>query len=61
VKIFMITTAAVVLLMLAAMLLSGGEHGPGRHSGDALLGGEAVVPSRVAAQAFGTDATAGNR
>lgn len=31
VKIFVFTTLALVLLMVVVMLLSGGQHGPGRH------------------------------
>jgi len=31
VKVFVITTLALVLLMVVVMLLSGGQHGPGRH------------------------------
>jgi hypothetical protein len=58
----MITTAVLALVIVAVMLLSGGDHGPGRHSAGPLLSGRAVVPSSVAGQAFGgTEATAGNR
>ena len=31
VKVFLITAAALVVLMVALMLVSGGQHGPGRH------------------------------
>jgi hypothetical protein len=31
VKVFVITALGLVLLMVVAMLLSGGQHGPGRH------------------------------
>jgi hypothetical protein len=31
VKVFLIVGAALLLLMVAVLLLSGGEHGPGRH------------------------------
>ena len=31
VKVFAIVAVAVVVLILAVALLSGGEHGPGRH------------------------------
>jgi hypothetical protein len=31
VKVFLIIAAALVVLMVAVMLVSGGEHGPGRH------------------------------
>jgi hypothetical protein len=31
VKVFVITALGLALLMVVAMLLSGGQHGPGRH------------------------------
>jgi hypothetical protein len=31
VKAFVITVAALVLLLVAVMLITGGDHGPGRH------------------------------
>jgi hypothetical protein len=31
VKVFLIIAAALVVLMVALMLVSGGQHGPGRH------------------------------
>ena len=31
VKVFVLVVAVLLLVMLAVMLLSGGEHGPGRH------------------------------
>ena len=31
VKIFLIAAAVVLVLLAAAMLISGGQHGPGRH------------------------------
>ncbi|MDF2745793.1 MAG: hypothetical protein K0S98_77 [Propionibacteriaceae bacterium] len=31
VKVFLIIAAALVVLMVAVMLVSGGQHGPGRH------------------------------
>jgi hypothetical protein len=31
VKVFVITALGLALLMVAVMLLSGGDHGPGRH------------------------------
>jgi hypothetical protein len=31
VKIFLITAATVLVLLVVAMLISGGQHGPGRH------------------------------
>ena len=35
VKVFGIALAALLLLILAMMLISGGEHGPGRHGSSA--------------------------
>lgn len=43
VKVFGII-AIVVVLLFVAMMVIGGEHGPGRHSGDA---GSQVAPSSV--------------
>jgi hypothetical protein len=31
VKVFLITAAVLVVLVVALMLVSGGQHGPGRH------------------------------
>jgi hypothetical protein len=31
VKVFLIVAAVLLLLMVALMLVSGGQHGPGRH------------------------------
>jgi len=31
VKIFLITAATVLVLLVVAMMISGGQHGPGRH------------------------------
>ena len=31
VKVFLITAAVLVVLVVAMMLVSGGQHGPGRH------------------------------
>jgi hypothetical protein len=31
VKVFLISAAVLVALMIALMLVSGGQHGPGRH------------------------------
>jgi hypothetical protein len=46
VKVFGVIVIVVVLLVVAIMFISGGEHGPGRHtpSGDA---GDQVAPSSV--------------
>ena len=46
VKVFLITAAALVVLMVALMLVSGGQHGPGRHlssSGQS----ESAVPTPI--------------
>jgi hypothetical protein len=42
VKIFIITTLTLVLLIVVAMLLSGGQHGPGRHLSSAGLDGRSA-------------------
>jgi hypothetical protein len=44
VKVFGIIVIVLAVLVIAVMLISGGEHGPGRHtqSGDA---GDRVTPS----------------
>jgi hypothetical protein len=42
VKIFVITTLALVLLTVVVMLLSGGQHGPGRHLSSVGFDGESA-------------------
>lgn len=44
VKVFLITAAVLVVLVVTLMLLSGGQHGPGRHfSSSASTGGDPQV------------------
>jgi hypothetical protein len=50
VKAFLITVAALVLLLVAVMLITGGDHGPGRHLSSAPGGAarqQGDVPSRL--------------
>ena len=53
VKVFIVVAAAVPLLMVVAMLITGGEHGPGRH-----LSASAIY-ERTAASAVATDTNLG--
>jgi hypothetical protein len=46
-KVFLVVVAAVALLIVAILLL-GGEHGPGRHSGAPGEGGPMVIAARIA-------------
>ncbi|MBG0823315.1 hypothetical protein HS048_21525 [Planomonospora sp. ID91781] len=46
VKVFGIIAAAVILLAVIVMLISGGDHGPGRHLPSG--GGDQIQPSRSA-------------
>ncbi|HJV12434.1 MAG TPA: hypothetical protein VJ625_00945 [Propionibacteriaceae bacterium] len=50
VKVFVVVAAVVVLLMILAMLITGGQHGPGRHQSASWLG-EGTTASRVATDA----------
>ena len=60
VKIFVVTTLTLVLLMVVAMLLSGGQHGPGRHFSSARFdGGSAQVTNTHLLSADGTSARNG--
>jgi hypothetical protein len=43
VKVFGITLAVLLAVMLLAMLVSGGQHGPGRHLSSLGLGGFPVA------------------
>jgi hypothetical protein len=49
VKVFIVVAATVLLLMVVAMLITGGQHGPGRH-----LSASAMY-ERTAASAAATD------
>ena len=53
VKVFVVVAATLLLLMVVAMLITGGEHGPGRH-----LSASAMY-ERTAASAAATDADLG--
>jgi hypothetical protein len=53
VKIFVVVAAVVVLLMVAVMLMTGGQHGPGRHQS------AFAISERTAASADATDADLG--
>jgi hypothetical protein len=48
--VFVITALGLVLLMVVAMLLSGGQHGPGRHLSSA--GFDAALASSSKAASF---------
>jgi hypothetical protein len=53
VKVFVVVAATVLLLMVLAMLITGGQHGPGRH-----LSASAMY-ERTAASAAATDTNLG--
>jgi hypothetical protein len=53
VKVFVVVAATVLLLMVVAMLITGGQHGPGRH-----LSASAMY-ERTAASAAATDTNLG--
>jgi len=42
VKAFLLAAAALVVLTVAVMLISGGDHGPGRHLSSATTRGAAL-------------------
>jgi hypothetical protein len=50
VKVFVVVAVVVVLLMILAMLITGGQHGPGRHRSASWVG-EGTAASRVATDA----------
>jgi hypothetical protein len=53
VKVFVIVAAVVLVLMVLAMLITGGQHGPGRHQSRSSIG------VGTAASAAATDADLG--
>ena len=55
VQVFVITALGLALLMVVAMLLSGGQHGPGRHLSSAGFDAR-VAYSAIAASFFSGDA-----
>jgi hypothetical protein len=58
VKVFVITALGLALLMVVAMLLSGGQHGPGRHLSSAGFDAPAVYSVKAAGFFSGDDASA---
>ena len=60
VKVFVITTLALVLLLVVVMLLTGGQHGPGRHLSSARFDSRSaqVTPTNLLT-ADGTSARSG--
>jgi hypothetical protein len=53
VKVFVVVAATLLLLMVVAMLITGGQHGPGRHQSASSMN------ERTAASAHATDAELG--
>jgi hypothetical protein len=53
VKVFVVVAATLLLLMVVAMLITGGQHGPGRHLS------APSISERTAASAVATDADLG--
>jgi hypothetical protein len=58
VKVFVITALGLALLMVVAMLLSGGQHGPGRHLSSAGFDATVVYSAKAASFFSGDDASA---
>jgi hypothetical protein len=58
VKVFVITALGLALLMVVAMLLSGGQHGPGRHLSSAGFDAQVVYSARAVSFFSGDDAWA---
>jgi hypothetical protein len=58
VKVFVITALGLALLMAVAMLLSGGQHGPGRHLSSAGFDAPVVYSVKAASFFSGDDASA---
>jgi hypothetical protein len=58
VKVFVITALGLALLMVVAMLLSGGQHGPGRHLSSAGFDTPVVYSAKAASFFSGDDASA---
>ena len=53
VKVFVVAAATLLVLMVVAMLITGGQHGPGRHQS------ASAMYERTAASAMATDADLG--
>jgi hypothetical protein len=58
VKVFVITALGLALLMVVAMLLSGGQHGPGRHLSSAEFDAQVVHSAKAASFFSGDDTSA---
>jgi hypothetical protein len=58
VKVFVITALGLALLMVVAMLLSGGQHGPGRHLSSAGFDAPVVYSVKAASFFSGDDVSA---
>jgi hypothetical protein len=58
VTVFVITALGLALLIVVAMLLSGGQHGPGRHLSSAGFDAPAVYRAKAASFFSGDDALA---
>ena len=58
VEVFVITALGLALLMVVAMLLSGGQHGPGRHLSSAGFDTRVVYSLKAASFFSGDDASA---
>lgn len=54
VKVFVVVAVAVVVLMVVAMIITGGQHGPGRHRS------ASSISERTAASAACTDPDLGD-
>ena len=52
VKVFGIIVIVVVLLVVAGMFISGGRHGPGRHTPSGSAGGQVLASSVMEARAL---------
>jgi hypothetical protein len=58
VKVFVITALGLALLMVVAMLLSGGQHGPGRHLSSTGFDATVMYSAKAASFFSGDDASA---
>lgn len=51
VKVFGVITLVVAVLLVALLLVGGGNHGPGRHTGSGEAGGQTAPAAGVAVKA----------
>jgi hypothetical protein len=58
VKVFVVTALGLALLMVVGMLVSGGQHGPGRHLSSAGFDTPVVYSAKAASFFSGDDASA---